>query len=162
MIQQLLIEEFKRRIIDESFERILYCLQLLTPQQIWFKPNPVTNPVGNLVLHICGNTRQWIFSGLLGQKDLRKRKQEFILTDLPKEELIRMIQTLRQDILQHLPQLRQTLLEKTYPVQTFQETGVSILIHVIEHTSYHTGQITQLTKLITEQETNYYKSIPLE
>jgi len=48
------------------------------------------------------------------------------------------------------------------PVQTFKETGMSILIHVTEHFSYHTGQIAYITKLLSGKSLSFYEGVVLE
>lgn len=57
--------------------RILTCLDKLSTEQIWLRHHESENAVGNLVLHLCGNVRQWIGSGVGGQPDVRARDQEF-------------------------------------------------------------------------------------
>jgi uncharacterized damage-inducible protein DinB len=54
-----------------------------------------------------------------------------------------------------------TMLLQHYEVQGFQENGVSILIHVTEHFSYHVGQITHITKLLNNLDTGYYADVDL-
>ena len=76
-VGRALIAEAKRRMFDESQARIVQCLGKLTQEQIWRRPNVNSNSVGNLVLHLCGNIRQWIISGLGGAPDERQRDAEF-------------------------------------------------------------------------------------
>jgi hypothetical protein len=47
---------------------LLHCLNAMTDDQIWWRPNEQSNSVGNLVLHLCGNLKQWIVASLGGQK----------------------------------------------------------------------------------------------
>jgi uncharacterized damage-inducible protein DinB len=47
-------------------------------------------------------------------------------------------------------------------VQTFEETGLTILIHVTEHFSYHTGQIAYITKLLNDKPLDFYEGISLQ
>src|SRR5688572_33501710 len=47
-------------------------------------------------------------------------------------------------------------------VQTFEETGLTILIHVTEHFSYHTGQIAYITKMILDKPLGFYDGVPLQ
>lgn len=158
-----LIAEVRRRLFEESFNRIRQCLNTLTEEQIWIRPNTVSNSVGNLVLHICGNTTQWIISGLGDREDNRNRSAEFEPNQTEtKKTLLHKIDWLEQHVDQVLSEISAFNLIQSYNVQVFRETGISMLIHVTEHTSYHTGQITFLTKLISEQETNYYGSLDLE
>src|SRR5882724_3718779 len=63
--------------LRQSADRIGVCLGKLSEEQIWARGHQNENAVGNLVLHLAGNVRQWIISGLGGQPDTRQRDQEF-------------------------------------------------------------------------------------
>ncbi|MGH9651714.1 MAG: hypothetical protein ACRD3I_14770, partial [Terriglobales bacterium] len=56
--------------------RIARCLSLLSEGEIWWRPHRTSNSVGNLLLHLEGNVRQWIISGLGGAPDRRERDTE--------------------------------------------------------------------------------------
>lgn len=160
-MQQLLIDQIKVRIFNESFVRIKYCLSLLNEEEVWHAPNESSNSVGNQVLHICGNLRQWILTGLYGQKDQRKRSIEFSAQSKSKAELIRLMDTLEHDVLQVIDH-NDINLESERKVQVFIESGVSIVTHAIEHCSYHTGQIALLTKIHQNQDLGFYGNTKLE
>ena len=155
-------EEFRRSVFDESYNRIHTCLNLLSQEQIWFSPNENTNSIGNLVLHLIGNAKQWIV-GSFGNIDInRQRSKEFIpKQNLDKEELINELLNLKTEMLPIIDALSETDLIEIYKVQVYNEKGINILIHVIEHFSYHTGQIAFLTKLIADKALNFY-TYPLE
>ena len=152
-----LIEECNRRLFDESAPRIHKCLGLLTEDEVWYRPNAETVSVGNLVLHLCGNVRQWICTGLGRQEDHRERAKEFTETGpMPTAELLERLDTAMHDAKAVIDALDpSTLLEKR-PVQIYNESGLSILIHVVEHFTYHTGQITYYTKSRKAIDTGYY------
>src|SRR5579863_156060 len=57
--------------------RIETCVDKLTPEQIWIRNSDNANAIGNLMLHLSGNVRQWILHGVGGQADLRQRDSEF-------------------------------------------------------------------------------------
>lgn len=152
-----LIAECNRRLFDESVPRIHKCLGLLTEEEIWYRPNAETVSAGNLVLHLCGNVRQWICTGLGRQEDHRERASEFTETGpMPTAQLLERLDTTMRDAKAVIDALDpSTLLEKR-PVQIYQESGLSILIHVVEHFTYHTGQITYYTKSRKAVDTGYY------
>jgi uncharacterized damage-inducible protein DinB len=152
-----LISETRRRIFDESIPRIKKCLDLLNEDEVWRRPNQHSNSVGNLTLHVCGNARQWIVSGLGKKRDIRKRQEEFDeLGPIPKADLIRMLDFLIIELDSVLEKVDVPLLMGLHKVQAYEESGVSILIHVIEHFSYHTGQITYFVKALKDVDTGYY------
>ncbi|MEM6343822.1 MAG: DinB family protein [Bacteroidota bacterium] len=152
-----LSREVKRRLVDESIPRIRQCLHILTEADIWYRPNENSNSVGNLVLHLCGNVRQWLVSGLSRTPDTRERDLEFSERGpWPTKDLLAQLDQLEQEILQTLASLGPEDLIRDYEVQGFQENGIGILVHVIEHFSYHTGQITYFTKAHKDVDTGYY------
>ncbi|MEL7340350.1 MAG: DinB family protein [Bacteroidota bacterium] len=156
-LSSLLIAEAKRRLIDESIPRIRLCLAQLSEADIWYRPNENSNSVGNLVLHLCGNVRQWLIAGLGQLADTRQREQEFSERGpLPTPYLLQQLDLLENEISQTLTQLTPSALTHSYTVQGFAENGVSILVHVVEHFSYHVGQITYFTKAHKDIDTGYY------
>jgi len=64
-------------LLNDYLPKIQRCLEQLTDEQIWWRPNSQTNSIGNLVLHLSGNARQWIVCGLGDQPDHRNRSLEF-------------------------------------------------------------------------------------
>lgn len=153
----LLIKDVKRRICDESIQRILKCLDLLSDDQIWFRSNENSNSVGNLVLHLNGNLKQWIFSGLLDDKDTRDRSLEFSQREIISKEILReKLLYLKHSLSDRLVLLKDVDLTNERTIQGIEENGVSVLIHVTEHFSYHTGQIALLTKQLLNQDLGFY------
>lgn len=160
---QLFTTEIKRRLFEESQVRLERCLNELSEEDIWWRPNENSNSVGNLVLHLCGNARQWILSGLGGALDQRKRQTEFDERGpISRAELIQKVQQVMKEIDVVLDRLSPQDLERPIQVQGFQETGLSILIHVVEHFSYHVGQMAYIVKARLDKQTNFYGGINLE
>ncbi len=161
--RELLVQEVRRRLMDENVPRIKQCLAELTTEEIWYRPNENSNSVGNLVLHLCGNVRQWLLSGLGGYTDNRRRKQEFDERGpFPTSILLRHLDELMEETDKVLNKLTAEKILQPVEVQGFTETGVSILMHVVEHFSYHTGQITYYVKWRKNINTAYYSGINLD
>jgi len=162
LLENDLQKETKRRILEEFIPRIIKCLSLLKDEEIWYRPNLESNSIGNLVLHIEGNARQWLISGLGGAKDQRNRKIEFEEKGpLPKTQLIDKLNLLYLDIERILDKIDLKNLLTVRKVQVFEETGLAIWIHAIEHFSYHTGQIAYATKMITNTQLGFYADLNL-
>ncbi len=161
--KKAIVAETRRRIIEESLPRIKQCLDELSDEQIWQKANANTNSVGNLVMHLCGNVRQWIMHGLDGQHDVRERDIEFSEKGpIPKKVLHNQLNIMMHDLDKALGRIvDQDLLEMKTIQKHFHENGVSILFHVTEHFSYHTGQITYFTKMVKDIDTAYYGNLDL-
>ncbi|HOY16204.1 MAG TPA: DinB family protein [Haliscomenobacter sp.] len=159
---QLFTTEIKRRLFEESQVRLERCLNELSETDIWWRPNENSNSVGNLVLHLCGNARQWILTGLGGATDQRKRQAEFDERGpVSRAELIQKVQQLMSEINVVLDRLTPADIERPIVVQGFNETGMSILIHVVEHFSYHVGQMAYIVKARLDKPTNFYGGINL-
>lgn len=160
--KQFLVAEFETRVFEESYERIYKCLSMIDDKDLWRSPNSSIPAIGNLILHLCGNARQWILSGLGDKEDNRNRDQEFIVqSKIKKSELVFLLENLKVNLKQTLRELDPKSLERMYSIQGFNVTGFSVIVHVLEHYSYHTGQITTLTKLITNKDTGYYGGLDL-
>lgn len=160
---KLFLPEIKRRLILEGKTRLVTCLGMLTLEEIWHRPNDNSNSVGNLVLHLCGNVRQWLISGLGGQPDNRVRQLEFDEKGpIPTETLIHLLNDTLTEAEMVLSRIKNEDLTRKVMVQGFEENGISILVHVVEHFSYHVGQVTYFVKLIKNRQTNYYEGLDLD
>lgn len=148
-------------LLEDYLPKIERCLERLTDEQIWWRPNEESNSIGNLVLHLCGNARQWIVSGVGGKADHRHRDAEFAQRDLvPRDELLTLLRSTLNDVARVLRALdTATLLER----RTIQSSDVDVLeaiFHVTEHFSMHTGQIIMLTKMLTSTDLRFYDFSP--
>ncbi len=144
-------------LIAEYLPKIERCLEQLNDDQIWWRANPESNSIGNLVLHLCGNARQWIVAGLGGQTDNRQRDTEFAQTDvIPRSELLETLRTTLAKVEAVITALDpQVLLEKRL-IQGKEVEVLHALFHVTEHFSMHTGQIILLTKQLTARDMHFY------
>jgi uncharacterized damage-inducible protein DinB len=130
--------------------RILSCLERLSPEQIWWRPNEASNSAGNLVLHLAGNVRQWIISGLGGTPDVRQCDREFSeRVRLPRRVLAGRLRKTVVDACRVLRKLSPEDLARVYAIQKYEVTGMEATFHVTEHFSHHAGQIILLTKMLT-------------
>ena len=128
--------------------RIVGCLRQLNETEIWWRPNPASNSAGNLVLHLCGNVRQWILSGLGGAPDVRVRDMEFSERGpIPRRVLVAQLRQTVGQVCAVLDGLSADDLLREHTIQGFHVTGLSAAAHVSEHFSHHAGQIIYLTKL---------------
>jgi uncharacterized damage-inducible protein DinB len=143
--------------------RIKKCLDELSEEEVWQRPNEASNSVGNLILHLCGNIRQYIVSGLGQQPDTRTRSVEFsVIEGFSKAELLlKLDETLHEaDAVIRAADEGRLLMERS--VQGFSMTGLAIVIHVVEHYSYHTGQIAFWTKQLRNQDLGFYAGVDLD
>lgn len=144
----LFLEEVRRSLLAHHLPRIRECLKMLSEKEIWWRPNSASNSVGNLVLHLMGNVRQWIISGLGGAPDHRDRDREFAEQGpIPRRSLLLELRKTVTEACHVLRRLSPQALSRRYTIQGFGVTGVAAVSHVVEHFAYHTGQIIFVTKL---------------
>ena len=163
MVGEALIQESKRHLLEESWPRIEKCVAALNENELWHRENANTNSVGNLLLHLSGNVRQWIVSGLGTAPDERVRSLEFEERGHGgAAELLTRLQSTLSEAGAVLDRLDPNQLLETRTIQGFETTGVSVLVHVVEHFSYHVGQITHMVKATKDIDMKYYDGQKLD
>lgn len=145
-----------------NYERIARCVEELTDDQLWERPNDNSLSVGNQVLHLAGNIRQWAVHGLGGRPDIRQRDQEFAVRGgLSGTELLARLSAVIEEAKVVVNELTEDNLLRERDVQAYRHDGVFILMHVVEHLSYHTGQIIFYTKAVLNINLNFYGDVDL-
>ncbi|WP_258100333.1 DinB family protein [Marinoscillum pacificum] len=159
-------QEFKNQCIYQmelNPPRIKKCFDQLSEEDVWKKPNESLNSIGNLVLHLCGNIRQYAISSLGQSPDVRSRSEEFSTTGgLSKLELIQKLEETVSEAVHTIKNVSEEELMRNRMVQGFNYSGIGIIIHVTEHFSYHTGQIAFRTKQLKNKDLGFYADRDLE
>ncbi|WP_213807297.1 DUF1572 family protein [Granulicella sp. dw_53] len=123
------------------------CLVRLSEEQIWARGGAHENAVGNLVLHLCGNTRQWILHGIGGREDVRLRDTEFETTGgMRREELLEMFGGTISEAREVISRLTGERLGEMIRPQGQEVTVLAAIYQVVAHVGEHVGQIVLLTK----------------
>ena len=160
MSTQAITAEFirvSRHELNQRLLRIEYCLEKLTLEQIWSREHEIENSVGNLVLHLCGNVRQWIISGVAGAPDNRDRDAEFSRREpVHAGELARRLSETVEEANEILANLTPDELLGKRKIQVYNLTVLNTVYHVVEHFGEHTGQIMWATKLMLGENLNFY------
>lgn len=158
-------EDFKSNVIyrlDENIRMVSIALSKVDDDETWVKQNVAINTLGNQLLHIIGNLKQYVISGLGGETDNRNRDAEFDTEDGPtKDELLKQLLHLGQNVTATIENASEADLLKKYKVQGFDLSGMGLVIHAIEHFSYHTGQIATLVKLVVSEPLGFYAGLDL-
>lgn len=158
-------EEVKKNAIfrmKRSLSRISTCIALLEEEDVWKDFNPHLVSVGNLILHLIGNMKQHILSGLGNESYIRHRQREF--SDKPNIEKSQLVEALTDTVNKAvlvIEGLQVEDLERMYQIQGFEYSGVGDILAVVEHLSYHTGQITFAVKQVKNVDVGYGKGINL-
>ncbi len=160
-IQEEFIQNANYRM-DESLRMIKICLDKLSEEAIWQKTNESTNTIGNLILHLCGNITQYGIASLQGLEDNRDRDAEFaVFSGYSKSELFQKLKDTVEEAKKSFNNSSSENLLKKRSVQGFEFTGIGNIVHVVEHFSYHTGQIALLTKLQKNSDLGFYAGVDL-
>jgi uncharacterized damage-inducible protein DinB len=147
-VSTIFLADVGRSMAKQNLPVVLKCLRQLSEEDIWWRPNSASNSAGNLVLHLCGNMRQWIISGLGGAEFRRDRDREFAEQGpIPLQALVLQLRRTVKEACLALSKLSDDTLVKKFEIQGYHVTGLEAALHVAEHFSYHTGQIIYITKL---------------
>jgi uncharacterized damage-inducible protein DinB len=151
--------EFRFHVLEQYVPRIAQCVGMLTPAQVWHRAGANCNSVGNLLLHLDGNVRQWILAGIGGMADRRDRDAEFAANEsghAPHELVARLRATVEEAVRIVDGLSPADLLEVRTFQQRFDETTLGAVLHVMEHFSGHAGQIYAWTKQVTGKDLKFY------
>lgn len=134
------------------------CLEQLNDEDVWWRPNEESNSIGNLILHVEGNIREWIIGGVGDLPFERIRQQEFDeKVEIPRVELIKNLRKTVKKADEVLARLDSQILTERRKIQKRDVTILRAIYHVVEHFSMHTGQIIMLTKMRTGKDLQLYR-----
>ena len=164
-IARAFFAEARRLLAEDYLPKIERCLEQLG-DDIWWRPNEASNSVGNLLLHLAGNARQWIVAGVGGAQDGRERQTEFDAgkdagaggAELPTAQaLLSRLRATLAEVDAVLARLEPASLLERRTIQGLSDVVVlNAVFHVVEHFSMHTGQIVQLTKMRAARDLRFY------
>jgi len=145
---------------DDFLPRLLQCLEQFPEADLWWRPNDASNSVGNLILHLAGNLRQWIVEGLGGIPSHRNRDAEFAARGaLAKSGLVATIESAVKETVAVVREFDTSALLKRRKVQAYEVSPIQAIYHVVEHFSYHLGQILYIYKLRTGLDLKFYEAL---
>jgi uncharacterized damage-inducible protein DinB len=137
--------------------QIRLSVEALTDEGLWWRANEQSNSVGNLLLHLNGNVRQWILAGVGRQADVRHRSAEFAArSGPPAAVLLADLDRTLDDVDRVLADLSDEDLLTMRTIQGRDRSVLEAIFHVVEHFSQHLGQITLIAKLRAPGAINFY------
>jgi uncharacterized damage-inducible protein DinB len=143
--------------LRQEFAHLDACVQRLTPEQVWMRGGEAQNAVGNLLLHLTGNVRQWILAGVGRQVIVRDRDGEFAARGGVAPEVLRQgLQDAVNGAVRVIEGLPAERLTEQVVIQGHDVSVLEAIYHVVEHFSGHTGQIILLTKAFTNSDLGFY------
>lgn len=146
----MVLEEFIR-LFERDTDRLKLEINAYSKEEnLWKVDQNITNSAGNLCLHLVGNMLHFVGKEIGGFEYIRDREFEFAGKNVPKVELIQMIEKLQGVVTASLEGLDESMLAKDYPLEVFgfRMTHSYFLIHLFGHFSYHLGQINYHRRLI--------------
>jgi len=166
IMEEKIKEEFVQNTIyrlDENTRMCSISLEYLSEEDIWKRPNESLNSIGNLILHLCGNITQYVISSLGETEDMRERDVEFnTASGFTKEELLQKLKETVETAKRVINDASIAQLIRKRDVQGFYFSGIGVVLHAVEHYSYHTGQIAFLTKQLKNTDLGFYKGLDLK
>ena len=168
---QAFLRHARFRLNDDYAVKISAALAELTDDQLWWRPNESSNSIGNLILHLCGNVRQWVIAGVGGAIDARDRDREFTeRRHMDRETLMDLLLSTLREVDAVLAGLERQVsdlqtdapLQRECVPQGFAQSVFDAVFHVVEHFSYHTGQIVFIAKWLAGERIRFYDDRQLD
>ncbi len=157
MTSSIFLERSRYYLATEYPAKIRLAVSPLSCEDVWRRANEESNSAGNLIVHLAGNVRQWIVSGIGGTPGSRDRAAEFsVRRGPPVQELLDLLSAAVSDADSVLAQLDESQLSRQCTIQGRQTTVLAAIYHVVEHFSMHTGQIIMLAKSCSPGAVRFY------
>jgi hypothetical protein len=137
-----------RTTLAGALRKIEHCLDQLTDADLWWRQHESHNSIQNVILHLCGNLRQWILHGVGGEPDHRDRPGEFAdRTNRPKAELLAMLHETVAKCDRVLAAWAPERLLERRQIQGFETTVLAAIFDTVSHFVGHQHQIVYITRL---------------
>ena len=159
-VPSIFLEFSRRKLLEQCWPRMRGCVESLSDEQVWWRPNEVSNSIGNLMLHLNGNVRQWLISSFKLLKDKRDRPAEFRERQLvPASVLLETLGTTMNEASDVLSGLTEDDLLTTFQIQGYTVNGLQAVYQVVEHFGMHYGQILYIIKLLNGKDLGFYREL---
>lgn len=130
----LFLDFSRNKLMTQYWPRLKSCVESLSDEQVWWRPNSASNSIGNLMLHLSGNLRQWIVDAFDRREDRRDRPAEFAAQgSVSRAELIEKLGATVHEAEQVLLRLTEADLVASYEIQGYRVHGLDAVYQVIEH-----------------------------
>jgi uncharacterized damage-inducible protein DinB len=154
----IFLEKAQYLLLTEYRTKIRLAVDALPEDALWWRANDQSNSVGNLLLHLTGNVRQWMVSGVGGAPDIRHRAAEFAAHNgPPRAELLANLNRTLDDVERVLHGLAPDALLEPRTIQGRDVTVLDAIFICVEHFSMHLGQIILLAKLRAPGAVQFYE-----
>lgn len=159
-VSTLFLEYSRKKLMEQYWPRMRGLVEWLTEEQIWSRPNEASNSIGNLMLHLDGNVRQWLVASFNGEEDRRDRPAEFAERQwIPASELVAKLGKTMQEAAEVLALLNAADLTARYEIQGYNVTGLDAIYQTVEHFGMHYGQILYIIKSRNGADLGFYREL---
>jgi len=159
-VTALFLEFSRRKLLEHYWPRLKASVEVMGEEQIWWRPNEACNSVGNLILHLNGNVRQWLIDSFEGREDKRDRPAEFAAEGgLTAEALLERLGATMGEARQMLERLTEAELVAAYDIQGYRVSGLEAVYQVVEHFGLHYGQISYIAKSLSGRDLGFYREL---
>jgi hypothetical protein len=156
----LFLEFSRQKLFGQFWPRMQECVAPLTAEQVWWRPNDASNSIGNLLLHLNGNVRQWLVASFNKEDDKRNRPAEFAAQGgLPAADLLARLGATLDEAAKVLDRLTVDELLAPYEIQGYHVHGLDAVYQVVEHFGLHYGQMVTITKSLLGKDLGFYKEL---
>ena len=157
---QLFLETARLSLLEEHWPRLRACVTSLSEGQLWWRPNESSNSIGNLLLHLDGNLRQWIIATFNRVEANRNRPHEFgERGPVPAAGLIARLASTVEEVGALLVRLTPADLSSSFQIQGYRVSGLHAIYHSIEHFAMHYGQVAYITKLLQNRDLGFFRHL---
>jgi len=157
-LASLFLTGSRHYLSQEYPAKLRNALAAIPEDKLWWRPNEESNSVGNLLLHLTGNIRQWIVAGVGGASVTRNRAAEFATRDGGSAaEILAELERALAEVDQVLSELTAVRLAERCTIQGRDVTVLDAVLHVVEHFSYHLGQIILVAKIFAPDAVQFYE-----
>ena len=159
-VTQLFLAHSRQKLLEQYWPRLKSCVESLTSEQLWWRPNDACNSIGNLLLHLNGNVRQWLVASFNRQEDGRNRPAEFNQCEsISASALLSQLGATMQQAAEVLARLTPADLAAPYEIQGYKVSGLDAVYQVVEHFAMHYGQILYIVKTLHGADLGFYSEL---
>jgi uncharacterized damage-inducible protein DinB len=150
-LNRVVLDALTSRITKILPEQIRSCVEKLSEEELWWRPNDQSNSVGNLVLHLSGSMRHYLAHSIGGQEYERNRPAEFSERGpVSKQELLSTFDETMRQVKETLGSFDTTRFLEPASEPSYNPTLFNQIFNVAVHAAMHTGQIVFITKMLEE------------
>jgi uncharacterized damage-inducible protein DinB len=159
-VSELFLEHSRQKLLQQYWPRLKSCVESLTDEQLWWRPNEACNSIGNLLLHLNGNVRQWLVASFNRLEDSRNRPSEFNQCEsISASALLDQLGTTMQQASEVLARLTSADLAARYEIQGYKVSDLDAVYQVVEHFAMHYGQVLYIVKTLGNVDLGFYSEL---